>query len=218
MPTTNPKVSGYVPQNIYNRLQDFCNEKNLSISQGITAILTQYFDLGQVDQKNTTNGLPMERLELLEREFKDFKQFVEQHLQISDIHTQNCFEVVRSEPKIDHSKLNLLEPGDSLLSSLPSELPREQASSSVVQSELLKQITPITGVKLSISRFGLSKDTVAQAKRNKNAKDFNNWTKKCDPDGIPWKWVDKPSKGYVPNGELPSEPLSRLLEWIRANL
>ena len=49
MPTENPKVSGYIPQVVYDQLMTFKAERGLSVSQAVTAILEEYFGLGKVD-------------------------------------------------------------------------------------------------------------------------------------------------------------------------
>ena len=59
MPTENPKVSGYIPQPVYDQLMQFKAERSLSVSQAVTTILEEYFGLGKVD--DTT-----QRLEVVE--------------------------------------------------------------------------------------------------------------------------------------------------------
>ena len=60
MPTENPKVSGYIPQVVYDQLMQFKSELGLSsVSQAVTAILEEYFGLGKVDHTS-------QRLEVVE--------------------------------------------------------------------------------------------------------------------------------------------------------
>ena len=49
MPTENPKVSGYIPQAVYDQLMSFKAEHGLSVSQAITAILEEHFGLKKAD-------------------------------------------------------------------------------------------------------------------------------------------------------------------------
>lgn len=49
MPTENPKVSGYVPPVVFDRLMQFKSERGLSVSQAITVALEEYFGLAKVD-------------------------------------------------------------------------------------------------------------------------------------------------------------------------
>lgn len=56
MATDNPKVSGYVPQAVYDQVMTFkANRGHASVSQALTAILEEYFGLGKVD--DTTRRL-----------------------------------------------------------------------------------------------------------------------------------------------------------------
>ncbi len=85
-------------------------------------------------------------------------------------------------------------------------------------SEPLEEISPIPSRKLSKLRFGLAEAGIAGIKRKKSLEDFTNWTKEKDRDHIAWKYVESPSKGYVPAEELSSEQKSSLLKWIKENL
>ncbi len=49
MPTENPKVSGYIPQAVFDQLMQFKSDRGLSVSQAVTAILEEYFGLCKVD-------------------------------------------------------------------------------------------------------------------------------------------------------------------------
>jgi hypothetical protein len=43
MSTSNPKVSAYIPRSLFEKFTEFYQERELSMSQGVTAILTEYF-------------------------------------------------------------------------------------------------------------------------------------------------------------------------------
>ena len=63
MPTDNPKVSGYVPQAVYDHLMTFKSERGLkSISMALTGVLEEYFGLS----KATISDATASRLETLE--------------------------------------------------------------------------------------------------------------------------------------------------------
>ena len=50
MPTENPKVSGYIPQVVFDQLMQFKAERGVvSVSQAVTTILEEYFGLAKVD-------------------------------------------------------------------------------------------------------------------------------------------------------------------------
>jgi hypothetical protein len=93
-----------------------------------------------------------------------------------------------------------------------------ESTSSNLLSEPLEEISPIPGTKLSELRFGRGKDTLSGVKRKMTPERFTEWTIEQDPDDIAWKYVESPSKGYVPANELPSELKSSLLKWIKENL
>lgn len=83
--------------------------------------------------------------------------------------------------------------------------------------EPLDEIKPIPGIKLSKLRFNRSEALIAGKKRDKSLEEFTQWTKDRDPNGIAWKYVLTPSKGYVPADELSSEQRDELLIWMREN-
>ena len=69
MPTDNPKVSGYVPQAIYDRLIQFKDEQGVSISQAITIVLAEYFGIEtEIDAPVPVGGVTLARLEALEKQ------------------------------------------------------------------------------------------------------------------------------------------------------
>lgn len=69
MPTDNPKVSGYVPQAIYDCLIKFKDEKGISISQAVTVVLAEYFGIKtEVDAPVAVGGVTLARLEALEKQ------------------------------------------------------------------------------------------------------------------------------------------------------
>lgn len=93
-----------------------------------------------------------------------------------------------------------------------------ESTPSGLPSEPLGEIKPIPASKLSTLRFKLNKDTVSKAKGEKVGEAFIEWSRKKDPDGIAWKYVESPFKGYIPAGELSSELKSKLLEWVEENI
>lgn len=100
----------------------------------------------------------------------------------------------------------------SLLNEPPISLQSEPAS------ELQEEIKPIPGTKLSELRFERGKDTIAGVKRKLSLEKFTEWTIDQDPDDIAWKYVESPTKGYVPADELPGELKRKLLIWIEKNI
>ncbi len=81
MPTDNPKVSGYVPQPIYDRLIEFQKERKISISQAVTVVLAEYFGVNhQVDQASL-GGVTLAQIHSLEQTLSNFIESVDQRFQ-----------------------------------------------------------------------------------------------------------------------------------------
>lgn len=224
MGTDNPKVSAYVPQAIKDRLKEFREERSLSESQAVTAILAEYFEMTEVLGRslNGMGGVTLAGMQAIESRLASFMELVESRLTSLEDTSQKLAGII-----VVHDRL--LEDNQSN-SSLQSELPIEiqpqsepqKKEESVIQinllSEPLEEISPIPGTKLSKLRFGLSEAMIAGAKGKKSFEDFIKWTKEKDPEHIAWKYVESPSKGYVPAEELSSELKSSLLKWIKENL
>jgi hypothetical protein len=231
MPTTNPKVSAYIPQHLFDRFKSFYEERRLSMSQAVAVIFAEYFEVSLlVDHSSELrNSSISQRLEEVERKLA----------QVSGLHSRLLSEL---EEKVDSLAKDIYknlevsgEPSTQLDSGLPlleyidfkatqgellTELPKEDTSEVPVtpQNDLPVEIQPIAGLKLSELRFGLSKNTLAGVKRKMTPEEFARWTKEKDPDGIAWKYVESPVKGYVPAEDLPSKLKSKLLKWIEKNI
>jgi hypothetical protein len=113
----------------------------------------------------------------------------------------------------------------SLLTELPTKVEEVEEKNELAislqsepASELQEEIKPIPGTKLSEIRFGRGKDTLSGVKRKMTLERFTEWTREQDPDKIAWKYVDSPTKGYIPADELPSELKRKLLTWIKENI
>jgi len=225
MPTENPKVSAYVPQAIKDRLTQFRKEtNNISESQAVIRILAEYFEMTEVlsQSSNGIGGVTLAALQAIELKLASFMELVESRLVALENTTQNNSElpVVQERPPENSQSID----------SLPSELPVEILSETKsyeqnigevpvnLLGEPLEEITPIPGLKLSLLRFGRPKNAIAGIKRSRSIEDFTEWTRQQDPDHIAWKYVENPTKGYVPAEELSSELRGKLLEWIKKNL
>ncbi len=192
MPTDNPKISLYVPQQIYDRFRDFQQEQNLSMSQAGTVILAEYFGLKETI-KEITEGSTIGGVTLAE--FKDLKNRV---LELEEkVNLQN----ITSSLPVKKQKLILEETDSSRLGFLSSPITFE----------------PISAVHLSKKRFGLGTSTMASYKRTHTVEELTRWTEEKDPDNIAWV-ISSDNKGYIPKDELPSELLGKLQEWINTNL
>lgn len=70
MSTDNPKISLYVPPEIYERFREFQKEKKLSMSQAGIVILAEYFGIEKSTDSNRAGGVTL-------AEFKKLKEKVE---------------------------------------------------------------------------------------------------------------------------------------------
>lgn len=202
------------------------------MSQAVTVIFAEYFGLEQQVDRNGISGLLTDRVALLEQEFASLKCLIETRLQGSDglLTTQNSS--LPSEPPkaVEVAVENNSAVTIGLPSESPNELPNEDSNllkeGSGLQLILLNEpheiepheVKPIPGTKLSELRFGLSPSMVSLTKSKKSIEEFTKWTKEKDPDGIAWKMVESPSKGYVPVTELPDELKTKLLQWMAERL
>lgn len=166
MTTENPKVAGYIPQEIYDALTKFKEDQgHKSISQALTHILSDY--LGVEKKVNYQGNLP------LDDKFVTLDRFNELEARVSSLPSELLSESVKIiEEKIRklHSELLSLksEPLDNSLSELPE---------------------PMTGAVLN-KRFNQLEGSVTKmkSKHKNNPQRFTEWTKTKDPDGIAWEF------------------------------
>jgi hypothetical protein len=118
MSTDNPKVSGYIPQHIYDRFKIFCEERGISMSQAVAVIFAEYFGLDLlVKQNSSTSGLLVERVGLLEQELANLRELVENHLELRGAINKKELLVVHDGSSPEGLSSNVAEP----ISVTPSE-------------------------------------------------------------------------------------------------
>jgi len=136
MPTTNPKISAYVPQVVYDRFEEFYRNSKLSMSQAATLILAERFGFEEIIKKITKDTtVDISVLEEI-KELKSRLEIVEEQLEriqdSSNLHPNQSFnEKVISKPKselrgepINESELIVdikLDDKNSSFNGLPSE-------------------------------------------------------------------------------------------------
>mgnify|MGYP001794194191 CR=1 FL=1 len=202
MPTDNPKISLYVPQQIYDRFKSFQEERKLSMSQAGIVILAEYFGIEETIKEftegTTIGGVTLAEFEQLKKEFQELKEQVELNRSIIDkIPDYNDLEQAKST----------------------SGLPKQDAKKDKPQLELLSEpnfIKPIPASHLCLKRFGIGKDTLASYKRKHTLEELAVWTKEKDPDNITWV-MSPDKKGYIPSNSLSDEQLANLQTWIANN-
>ena len=194
MPTDNPKISGYVPQQIYDRFKEYQQKNQLTMSQAVIVIFAEYFGLEETI-KETTSGLPvggvtLSAFEELQKEFLELKSRVDL--------LESTSKLLKESPKVSTDKNSSSQL--SLLSKPLSKIPR------LLAKDLGK-------------RLGVDRSTVNRNKNSKTKDDFIDWTYQKDPDSIKWTFDKEGSKVfYSPMDDLSSELVGRLLEWITDNI
>lgn len=195
MPTDNPKISLYVPQQIYDRFKSFQEERKLSMSQAGIVVLAEYFGMEETI-KEFTEGTTIGGVTLAE--FKQLKQRIEQlEKQVGQSKsTSKPLQQIDSSPVIPFEKITKkdIEP--------------------IIQDLLARRLN-ITSKSIGNQKSNIYKDNPPDAEEK-----FGDWTKNKDPDGIPWKAVKQGRRvKYIPSNlsELSSELLSKLQTWIAQN-
>ena len=105
MPTDNPKISLYVPQQIYDRFKEFQEERKLSMSQAGIVILAEYFGveetIKEITEGTTIGGVTLTRIENLEKEVKQLQTLVNQINNTSSLLTKNRLETTSQEERTE---------------------------------------------------------------------------------------------------------------------
>jgi deoxyribodipyrimidine photolyase-like uncharacterized protein len=190
MPTENPKISLYVPQHIYDRFMEYKEESGLSMSQAGTVLLAEYFGLEEtikdITEGVTIGGVTLDRVERIEQELKELKEQV-----------NNLVNWYKSTSK----------PLDDSISSLQGELPLS------INHVIVKDIILSSN---SLAKR-LKQDSVISItnRSRKSEKDFYDWSKSQDPDGIAWTMKKVNGKPYYyPDKSTSSELLGKLEDWM----
>lgn len=211
MPTDNPKISLYVPQQIFDRFKEFQEERKLSMSQAGIVIIAEYFGIEEtikeITEGTTVGGVTLTEFEALKKRIDQLEKLANVNKKVAQKETTSGSQNIQA-PESNISA----EDGDSPLSI-------DKQARSEPQLELLSNpiaIKPIPATHLCTKRFGLGKDSLASYKRKHTVEELIAWTKEKDPDRIAWV-ISIDGKGYIPKGELPNELLSKLQNWIADN-
>jgi hypothetical protein len=105
MPTENPKISLYLPQEIYVRFKEFQTEKNLSMSMAGRAILAEYFEFKEATERTTVEAVTLAEFQKLSQRVEELERVV--------LKTAETFLKTKSEPS--HSTSNPLNPTTQLV-------------------------------------------------------------------------------------------------------
>ncbi len=213
MPTDNPKISLYVPQQIYDRFKPFQEEKKLSMSQAGIVILAEYFGIEETI-KEIIEGTTIGGVTLVE--FEQLKQRVTKLEIIASVDGENQVEQNESTSslQIKTEETNKVDQAKST-NSLPKEEQKNDKPQLKLTSKLL-DFRPIPANHLCRKRFGIGKDTLASYKRKHTLKELTLWTRERDPDNVGWV-ISLDKKGYIPESGIPDELLSKVQNWIKDN-
>lgn len=204
MGTKNPKISGYVPQEVFDRFQEFQEERGFSMSKAVTAILCDYFDI-----KETTSSLPsgitLAQFQALEKRLAELEEKVE-HQPIY----QNATLVSSPESKrleADYGMPQLPFPEGEPLDSTS----KPRANEAAVSQEALF----VSAEDLAL-RFACHPQSIKNYKNKNSTERFIEWTTKRDPDNIAWNYkmqaIGK-SMGFFPCKDLTESQRQSFLQW-----
>lgn len=190
MGTKNPKISAYVPQEVFDRFQEFQKERGFSMSKAVTAIFCDYFDI-----KETTSSLPSgitlaqfqdlaTRLAQLEDKFENQPIYQNAALLPVEPHAvSGSGEVPQLSAEIEKVKSYDEKP------SLPLSYPDSELQKITSEPSKTLEATFFSVDELA-DRFGFKTGQSVTNARNKlkSTQKFIEWSTKKDPDGHGWKY------------------------------
>lgn len=242
MATDNKKVSGYLPQSIFDVFEDFREKRSLSASSALITILTEYF---QVDQKvdlqasllSSDNFVSREQFESLEDKLSglsssllsELDKMVEKRFSslrsellsspLKSIEVQTVNVESESQEDSNHLQLDLI---DTVASKEDIEVDSQSSQAVSEQSDfvLSEPSDSLSGQRLA-KRLNTTTTRLSKNKKELSEQDFYNWLQENDPDKISWRPIGgdlkKRVSGWIPSQDTQSELLSRLNEWLAAN-
>ena len=222
MPTDKSKISAYVSDDLSFVFQNFCKEKEVSQSKGVTLLFEEYFKhLGEkyLESLPEDNELRLRLQGLREKTGGLFNGSRDELLnKVENLLIQVNLLTERVE-KLEKSGLQSTSISSSLSDTSKSN---EESEASVVNlPETSQQSEPLSEILLSesnlIKRFGISGKRFSHLKGSARGRGFNKQSRDVDPDNIPWKRA-KRRDYYTPSVELNNELKSRLLLWITENI
>ena len=233
MPTNNPKVSAYVPQHIFDRFKKFYEERQLSMSQAVVAILSEYFQLDeQVNHDGKLpSGLLADRLTAIEQKLTSLEIYQSESIsellsefrnlttRVSNLEQNlDLSNKIEGQSNTSPNQLNLLETDNQ--ANHNKDIDSSELTSSLPSKPIaVSNFKPLQGKRLA-TRLDVNPGVLSTNKTKMKEDIFYNWLSQKDPDGIRWRFVEKTEdspKGYVPAADTPSELLDRLLAWLTEN-
>lgn len=181
MATENPRVAGYVPKEVFDRLMDFRKEQDISVSQALTIILAEYFKVSYQSVQVVAH----------------FDEFI----------TREEFEALSA--KVD--ALAKVSQNDELLSELPGRIALlERRLENTKTTKVAQDSGQLTALPLGglAKRLGITSSTLSHWKgtnprKSKSPSELLEVTRSKDPDGIGWIFDSSIGK-FKPERDLPS--------------
>jgi hypothetical protein len=116
MTTDNPKISLYVPREIYEVFNKFKKERRLSMSQAGIAILSEYFGIKETIKETTkgttVGGVSLARFEELENNYKKIVARIEALESVSSSRSIPKSSLIRKEEESNQLVLTQLMEDD----------------------------------------------------------------------------------------------------------
>jgi hypothetical protein len=171
MATENPKVSGYVPEQVYQKIVQLKEQWQLkSTSQVLTLILQDYFGIEAHPTLSASGFSHTARLLALEAEVKRLDQ---QMLAAQE---------VMAQLNLEYQSINRS----------PDSTPSDRTESLLFRRGVVRQpkITPLGPHRSGelAERLGVSKSTISLYKQRD---DFSEWSQSRDPQGVAWTYQPK---------------------------
>lgn len=179
MGTKNPKISAYVPQEVFDRFQEFQNERNLSASKAATAIFCDYFGIGE-STGVLPSGITAAQFEELKENFKLLTE------QVQGLQEKVDHQPVYQDATLMGAEIKSLKPENET-----PQLPFPNSEPLETESKPLEpEVSVLSGKELA-ERFSISSSKLSTEKGDRSHEQFTEWSKKIDPDGFAWTYRGK---------------------------
>lgn len=170
----NPFFSGRIPQELYDRAEEYVSQTGKPKTQILIEALATYLEFPVDDLKDFKRGVSRSEFEVLERRVKNLER------SISSVPSGTQLKLIDS---------TILSQEDRAINQ-----PAKQNSSLTKSSP----VTPLRTPDLA-RRFNMSPNTIHSMKSRckKNTNKFSQWLKSKDPDSISWEYR-RQTKMYHP--------------------
>jgi hypothetical protein len=184
MPTTNPKISAYVPQDLYDHFINFKEQRGLSsASQAAIVILTEFFGCGTPSRlPSDSPGVPLEEFQALVQRVDHLSELVKS---LTVPTTQ------QDEIESPVKQLPLLTQDSDLVADLEQGIPLSSSLSS--PNDKLGTLSQGLSARGLAERMNRDHSTILRRSKSPN---FSAWSKDLDPENISWIYDEKTKKFF----------------------